>query len=104
MARQALDRSAIDAALGALDGWTLEGGDAAIAKDFKFRTFNEAFGFMARVAMVAERLDHHPEWSNVYNMVDVRLSTHDAGGVTTLDFKLAKAMDDIAGALKPSQT
>ncbi len=95
MARQALDRQAIDAALAGLDGWTLEEGAAGIAKDYKFRNFNEAFGFMARVAMVAERLDHHPEWSNVYNRVDVRLSTHDAGGLTALDFELAKAMDEI---------
>ena len=62
-----------------------------------FADFNEAFGFMARVALMAEKLDHHPEWSNVYKTVDVTLSTHDAGGVTELDVKLAEAMDKFAG-------
>ncbi len=98
MARTRLDDKAVSEALAALDGWTLEEGGAAIARDFKFRNFNEAFGFMTRVALVAERLDHHPEWSNVYNMVDVRLSTHDAGGVTDLDIEVAKAMNRIAAA------
>ena len=65
----------------------------AISKKFAFADFNEAFGFMARVALMAEKLDHHPEWSNVYKTVDVTLSTHDAGGLTELDVKLAEAMD-----------
>lgn len=104
MARTALERSAIDDALAGLDGWTLEHGDAAIVKNFKFKTFSEAFGFMARAALVAERLDHHPEWFNVYNKVEVRLSTHDSSGLTTLDFELASAMDEIAGTRKSSQT
>lgn len=74
-------------------GWAKTKGRSAIAKTFEFKTFNAAFGFMTRVAMVAEQMNHHPEWFNVYNRVDVTLSTHDAGGVTEKDFKLAAAMD-----------
>jgi 4a-hydroxytetrahydrobiopterin dehydratase len=83
-------------ALAALPGWTEVAGREAIAKTFTFRDFNEAFGFMARVALVAEKNDHHPEWRNVYKTVDVVLATHDAGGVTGLDIALAKVMDQIA--------
>jgi 4a-hydroxytetrahydrobiopterin dehydratase len=72
-------------------------GRDAITRKFVFKDFNEAFGFMARAALVAEKLDHHPEWSNVYKTVDVTLSTHDAGGLTELDIKLAEAMDKLAG-------
>jgi len=72
-------------------------GRDAITRKFVFRDFNEAFGFMARSALVAEKLDHHPEWSNVYKTVDVTLSTHDAGGLTELDVKLAELMDKLAG-------
>jgi 4a-hydroxytetrahydrobiopterin dehydratase len=68
----------------------------AITKKFAFEDFNEAFGFMTRTALVAEKLDHHPEWSNVYKNVEVTLSTHEAGGLTDLDLKLAEAMDEIA--------
>ena len=85
-------------ALAGLPGWTRVEGREAIARRFVFRDFNEAFGFMARVALVAEKLDHHPEWSNVYRTVDVVLSTHDAGGLTALDIKLARAMAEIAPA------
>ena len=80
-------------ALSELAGWSELSGRDAIAKSFKFKTFNEAFGFMARVALEAEKLDHHPEWTNVYNKVDVVLSTHSAGGLTELDVKLARKMD-----------
>jgi 4a-hydroxytetrahydrobiopterin dehydratase len=73
-------------------------GRDAIARKFTFGDFNEAFGFMTRAALVAERMDHHPEWFNVYRTVEVTLSTHDAGGVTELDVRLAEAMDRIAGA------
>ena len=66
---------------------------SALQKSFKFDDFNQAFGFMSRVALKAEQMNHHPEWFNVYNRVDVTLSTHDAGGVTELDFKLAKFMN-----------
>jgi 4a-hydroxytetrahydrobiopterin dehydratase len=84
-------------ALKTLSGWTEVAGRDAIAKTFKFSDFNAAFGFMARAALVAEKMDHHPEWFNVYNRVDVTLSTHDAGGVTERDVKLAAAMDRLAG-------
>lgn len=85
------------AALAKLKGWTEAPGRDAIAKTFTFKDFNEAFGFMTRVALVAEKSDHHPEWRNVYKAVEVVLSTHDAGGVTARDVALAEAMDRIAG-------
>ena len=78
------------AALAELPGWEDAPGRDAIAKSFRFVDFNEAFGFMARVALMAERLDHHPEWFNVWNKVDVTLSTHDAGGVSRRDVALAR--------------
>ena len=81
-----------------LQGWSEVGGRDAITKKFVFKNFNEAFGFMSRVALTAEKMDHHPEWSNIYKTVDVTLSTHDAGGLTELDVKLAEAMDQIAGS------
>ena len=83
-------------ALAGLTGWTEAAGREAIGKTFTFRDFSEAFGFMARVALVAEKMDHHPEWRNVYKTVEVVLATHDAGGVTALDIELAKAMNAIA--------
>jgi 4a-hydroxytetrahydrobiopterin dehydratase len=83
--------------LARLKGWREVAGRDAISRKFAFKDFNEAFGFMARAALVAEKLDHHPEWSNVYKTVDVTLSTHDAGGLTELDIKLAEAMDKLAG-------
>jgi len=85
-------------ALALLDGWTESAGRDAIEKTFKFGDFSRAFGFMTRVALRAEQLDHHPEWSNVYDKVEVRLSTHDAGGVTELDVALARFIDDVAKA------
>lgn len=85
-------------ALARLKGWRNLDERDAIAKTFIFADFNAAFGFMTRVALVAEKLDHHPEWLNVYKTVEVTLSTHDAGGVTERDVKLAEAMDRIAGA------
>lgn len=85
------------AALAVLSGWIDTGDRDAIRKTFMFDDFNAAFGFMARVALVAERMDHHPEWLNVYNRVDVVLTTHDAGGLTQKDIALATAMDAIAG-------
>jgi len=95
---QKLDAQARKAALGKLKGWSEANGRDAITKKFVFKDFNAAFGFMARAALVAEKLDHHPEWFNVYKTVEVTLSTHDAGGLTELDVKLADAMDAIAGA------
>ena len=84
------------AAIAQLTGWSAVQGRAAIAKTFKFPDFNTAFGWMTRVALAAEKLDHHPEWFNVYNRVDVTLATHDADGVTDLDVQLAKIMDAAA--------
>jgi 4a-hydroxytetrahydrobiopterin dehydratase len=83
-------------ALRTLSGWSEVAGRDAISKKFVFKDFNAAFGFMARAALVAEKMDHHPEWFNVYKTVDVTLSTHDAGGVTELDLKLAAEMDKLA--------
>ncbi len=85
------------AALAQLDGWSAAEGRDAIVKSFRFKDFAHAFGFMAQIALVAERMDHHPEWFNVYNRVDVLLATHDAGGVTERDVALARAMDEAAG-------
>ncbi|MBX6425731.1 MAG: 4a-hydroxytetrahydrobiopterin dehydratase [Variibacter sp.] len=82
--------------LAQLSGWSEVAGRDAITKTFRFKDFNAAFGFMARVALVAEKLDHHPEWRNVYRTVEVTLSTHDAGGVTARDLELARAIDAIA--------
>ena len=77
-------------------GWTLQSERDAIQKTFTFADFNAAFGWMTRVALAAEKLDHHPEWFNVYNRVEVTLATHDADGVTELDVRLAKLMDGAA--------
>lgn len=87
-----LDANARAAALKELPNWREAEGRDAITRKFQFEDFNEAFGFMTRVALLAEKMDHHPEWFNVYNKVAVTLSTHDAGGVTDKDIKLAKAM------------
>ena len=86
--------------LAKLAGWQDVAGRNAITKTFVFADFNAAFGFMTRAALVAEKMDHHPEWSNVYKTVVVTLSTHDAGGVTELDIKLAEAMEKIAAGMK----
>lgn len=85
------------AALAKLKGWHMVVGRDALTRSYKFKDFSEAFGFMTRAAFVAEKLDHHPEWANVYNKVDVTLATHDAGGVTALDVQLAEAMNAIVG-------
>ena len=92
-----LSADARKAALARLSGWREVSGRDAIAKKFTFKDFNQAFGFMTRAALVAEKMDHHPEWFNVYKTVEVTLATHDAGGVTELDVKLAEAMDRLAG-------
>jgi 4a-hydroxytetrahydrobiopterin dehydratase len=89
-------RIGADAALQQLRGWARGGDRDAVVKSFRFADFNQAFGFMSRVALLAEKLDHHPEWSNVYNRVEVLLSTHDADGVTELDLAMARFMDEIA--------
>jgi 4a-hydroxytetrahydrobiopterin dehydratase len=79
-----------------LPHWQIVAGRDAIRRSFVFKDFSEAFGFMARVALVAEQINHHPEWTNVWNKVEVTLSTHDAGGLTERDLQLAEAMDRIA--------
>jgi 4a-hydroxytetrahydrobiopterin dehydratase len=94
---QKLSGEARKSALARLKGWTEVKDRDAITKKFVFADFNQAFGFMTRAALVAEKLDHHPEWFNVYKNVEVTLSTHDAGGLTELDVKLAEAMDKLAG-------
>ena len=87
------------AALKDLPGWTATEGRDAIQRTYRFKDFNAAFGFMSRAALMAEKLDHHPEWFNVYNRVEVTLATHDADGVTALDLQLARFMDEVAAAL-----
>lgn len=94
--RARLSETEITAALAKLPGWDRVAGREAIAKSYTFTDFSAAFGFMTRTALAAEKLDHHPEWFNVYKRVDVALETHDAGGITTLDIELAAAMDAIA--------
>lgn len=79
------------------EGWTLGAGGTQISKAFVFADFSEAFGFMTRVALAAEKADHHPEWANVYNRVDIVLTTHDAKGLTIRDFALAAAIEAAAG-------
>ena len=84
-------------ALNSLANWSEVAGRDAIRRSFKFKNFTEAFAFMTRVALMAEKMDHHPEWFNVYNRVDITLSTHDAGGLSERDIKLAKLIDGAAG-------
>ena len=79
-------------------GWAVEDGEKALARTFRFKDFNEAFGFIARVAMHAEKVDHHPEFTNVWNRVDFRLTSHDAGGITDRDVDLAEAINRLAMA------
>jgi 4a-hydroxytetrahydrobiopterin dehydratase len=91
-----LSDAEIQTRLASLSGWTFAAGK--LRREFRFADFSEAFGFMARTALAAEKMDHHPDWSNVWNRVTVELSTHDAGGLTTLDFELAGAMDRLVGS------
>jgi 4a-hydroxytetrahydrobiopterin dehydratase len=86
-----------DAALARLSGWSLRDDGLAIERSFRFADFSEAFGFMARVALAAEKADHHPEWFNVWNRVEITLTTHDAGGLSERDVALAEAIDAMAG-------
>ncbi|MEK9672181.1 MAG: 4a-hydroxytetrahydrobiopterin dehydratase [Rhodospirillaceae bacterium] len=91
-----LEGAARTQAIAGLAGWAEVDGRNAIHKTFQFKTFNQAFGFMSRCALTAEKMDHHPEWFNVYNRVEVTLATHDAGGVTEKDIELAQFMDKAA--------
>ena len=88
-----LDPAARAALPATLPGWTLAENRDAIRRSFRFKDFSEAFGFMARVALLAEAQDHHPEWSNVWNRVEIELTTHDAGGLSARDVRLAQAID-----------
>jgi 4a-hydroxytetrahydrobiopterin dehydratase len=92
-----MPESARDEALAGLQGWAYDEGRGGIAKSFRFADFGAAFAFMTRVALEAEKADHHPDWSNVWNKVDILLSTHSAGGVTARDIALAKRIEAIAG-------
>jgi len=92
-----LTADARKAALGKLKLWSEVSGRDAITRKFKFKNFREAFAFMTKVAEVAEQMNHHPEWTNIYQTVEVTLSTHDAGGITKLDIDMAEAMDKLAG-------
>jgi len=83
-------------ALASLRGWTLREDGLAISRDFTFKNFSEAFAFMTRVALIAEKQDHHPEWSNVFNRVAITLTTHDAGGLSERDVRVARAIDRLA--------
>jgi 4a-hydroxytetrahydrobiopterin dehydratase len=93
-----LSEAEVQTLLAGLAGWSLVPGREAITKSFKFADFSAAFGFMTRAALAAEKLEHHPEWFNVWNRVDVTLATHDVGGLTELDMALARAMDGLAKA------
>lgn len=95
---QKLAPDAVETHLSTVPAWTHDGD--RIRRRFELGDFVRAFGFMSSVALVAERMDHHPDWSNVYARVDIALSTHDAGGLTSLDFELARAIDEIAGRLR----
>jgi 4a-hydroxytetrahydrobiopterin dehydratase len=88
-----LSENELDETIRAMNGWELE--DGKLKKSFRFSNFVEAFGFMTRIALEAEKMNHHPDWSNVYNTVTIKLSTHDAGGITDYDIKLAKVIDNI---------
>lgn len=94
MATTKLTDAEINAQLEGISGWTVE--NEKLHKEFQFDSFVEAFGFMASVALIAESMNHHPEWFNVYNRVTVDLATHDAGGISALDFELAKKIDGLS--------
>jgi len=95
MARSKLPEDEVTRRLAEVAGWTVH--DGKLHREYKFADFVEAFGFMASAALVAERLNHHPEWFNVWNTVEIDLTTHDAGGITARDFELAAAMERLAG-------
>lgn len=97
--QERLEGTSREKGLASLPDWCLVAGRDALQRTFRFENFNQAWGFMCRVALVAEKLDHHPEWTNVWNRVDVTLTTHDAGGLTALDLRLARAMDRIASTM-----
>lgn len=95
---ETLSQETVTEKLASLKGWQLADDGKAIAKSYRFEDFTAAFAFMTRAALMAEKMDHHPDWSNVYNSVAVKLTSHDAGGLTERDFRLAAAMDRAASA------
>ena len=95
MTVEALGRREAELLVGGLDGWAFTRDGDAIGRTFEFGDFSQAFGFMAQVALLAEKHDHHPEWSNVYNKVQIELTTHDAGGLSMRDMKLARAIEEL---------
>ena len=97
MSRIPLTHEEITTSLSGLTGWELSEDHKSIRKDFKFRDFNAAFAFMTRIALAAEKLDHHPEWFNVYNKVEITLTTHSAKGLTMLDIRMAQLANEYAG-------
>lgn len=97
MARQKLSDAELRSALGTLAGWSVH--DGKLHREYKFPDFPHAFGFMATSAVVIEKMNHHPEWSNVYNRVTINLTTHDSGGITQNDVDLARVLENIASKL-----
>ena len=95
MAVEGLTQSEAQELVGKLEGWAFTRNGDAIGRKFEFDDFSEAFGFMARVALIAEKDDHHPEWSNVYNRVEIELTTHDAGGLSMRDITMARAIEQL---------
>ncbi|KAA3655330.1 MAG: 4a-hydroxytetrahydrobiopterin dehydratase [Proteobacteria bacterium] len=95
MSQKRLTENVVMQNLASLEGWSLNEDKTAIARSFRFRDFNAAFGFMSRIALMAERLDHHPAWSNTYNRVDITLTTHDAGGLSEKDMVMARFINDL---------
>ncbi|WP_340587106.1 4a-hydroxytetrahydrobiopterin dehydratase [Erythrobacter alti] len=95
MAVEGLARSEAEELVAGLEGWTFTRDGDAISRTFKFGDFSEAFAFMTRVAMIAEQEDHHPEWSNVYNKVQIELTTHDANGLSMRDIKMARSIEQL---------
>ena len=91
-----IEADALEEQLKALPGWQLDAAGKSLSKSFVFADFSACFGVMSRIALAAEKLDHHPDWSNVWNRLDIRLSTHDAGGLTGLDMQLARQIDQLA--------
>ncbi len=97
MTIEKLNPDQVDTALATLPGWTLEQGGGALCRDIRLADFAQAFALMTRIALAAEKADHHPEWSNVYNRLSIRLTTHEVGGVTTRDVALARAISGFLG-------
>ncbi len=96
MSNKRLTESVLAQNLASLDSWQLNADRTAISRSFRFRDFNAAFGFMSQIALMAERIDHHPDWSNVYNRVEITLSTHDAGGLSEKDMVMARFINELA--------